>query len=524
MAEAPEPTILPPATELAATEPVLPPTQVDYSALDTKALDAAIVKSLEIASHYARQFDAEKKAHLLPALMEMETRWNKKQGARSDLSQLPIQGKWHDYLRHCGVKPSTYRGWKKGYYDAIALMSPQLGGESASLPSSDVLTSVQKEVVSALVDQGYRQSDALALVKTVTGDTFAELFTNCLANRLKAADRQKQSAPAGDAQTEPVPVTAEPVDSQSKAGATPEAVKLGAESPRYEESQQPVSDDVTVQPPQPPAILPVAREAKADSVTPEEFETVLGAVPVLEVQALKDETSARIKEIKPWIEEQLARLQHDAKADANACKTKYIGDAIDTFVSRLASGFNGPSFQKTLTARDKRTYPDDLRHVAETLRRGGWMLLSMARNMAQVSAEEQPEEHAPANDTEPDSDAQEQSPCPESVTTQSSTEKAVETSAEAETQEPPVQSVPKKKPVKASTAKPIKADGVTAKPGYLCKFQGTDWESWRYPMGTIPTATLIRMGDGKEVGSVPVSELRYVRDPDAMASESIRRY
>jgi hypothetical protein len=155
LAETPEPIVLPPANELAAIEPVLPPTQVDYSALDTKALDAAIVKSLEIAGHYAKQFDAEKKAHLLPALMEMETRWNKKQGARSDLSRLPIYGKCHDYLRHCGLKPSTYRGWKKGYYDALALTTPQLGGESASLPNSDVLTSVQKEVVSALVGQGY---------------------------------------------------------------------------------------------------------------------------------------------------------------------------------------------------------------------------------------------------------------------------------------------------------------------------------------------------------------------------------
>ena len=54
MAETPEPTILPPATELAATEPVLPSTQVDYSTLDTKALDAAIVKSLKIASHYCK--------------------------------------------------------------------------------------------------------------------------------------------------------------------------------------------------------------------------------------------------------------------------------------------------------------------------------------------------------------------------------------------------------------------------------------------------------------------------------------
>jgi hypothetical protein len=494
---------------------VLPPTQVDYSKLDTNALDAAIVQSLVRAGHYARQFDAEKKAHLLPALMAMETRWNKKQGARSDLSQLPISGKWHDYLRHRGVKPSTYRSWKKGYYDAIALTSPQLGEESASLPSSDALTSVQKEVVSALVDQGYRQSDARALVTSVKGDTFTELFKNCLANRLKPGDRQKQSVPAGDAQTEPVPVTAEPVGSESKAA---EAVKLGAESgPRHEESQQPVSDDVTVQPPQPPAILPVAREAKADSVTPEEFETVLGAVPVLEVQALKDETPARIKEIQPWIEEQLERLMHDAKADASACSAKYIGDAIDMFAFRFAYSFSSVPFRSTMAERDKGTHPDDLRHVAETLRRGGELLLSMASNMAQCSAEKQPEEHAPANDTEPNSDAQGQSPCPESVTTQSSTEKAVEAPAENGTVEPSVRSQPKKKLVKASTAKPLKAHGVTVKPGYLCKFQGTDWEILAVSDGDDLTATLIRMGDGKEVGSVPVSELRYVRDPDAAA-------
>ncbi len=589
MADAPEPIVLPPAIELAAIEPVLPPTQVDYSTLDIKALDEAIVKSLEIAGHYAKQFDAEKKAHLLPALMEMETRWNKKQGARSDLSRLPIYGKWHDYLRHCGLKPSTYRSWKKGYYDAIALTSPQLGEESASLPSSDVLTSVQEEVVSALVGQGYRQSDARALVKAIKGDTFAELFKNCLANRLKAADRQERPAPATvpsvesypttatpaepapvtpsmDSESnptkpaEPTPVTTEPMESESipepkpthldietilggkvvpdetsikpeneheallvaaekAAGVatTPDAVKRGAEpSPSHERFHQDVNDEATMEPPQSPAILAVASETKAGSVTPEEFQKVLGAVLVPEVQSLKDETSARIKEIQPWIEEQLARLQRDAKADASACKTKYIGDAIDTFAFRFAYSFASVPFRSTVVARDKGTYPDDLRHVAKTIRRGGELLLSMANNMAQVSAEEQPKEHAPANDTKPDSDGQGQSPCPESVTTQSSTEKAVETSAETGTVEPPTQSVPKKR-VKVSTVKSVKADGITVKPGYLCKFQGTDWEIVAVFPGDDPMVNLIRLHDDKRVGSVSVSELRFVTDPDAAA-------
>ena len=173
--------------------------------------------------------------------MEMETRWNKKQKARSDLSPLPIHGKWHDYLRHCGLKPSTYRGWKKGYYDAIALTSPQLGEESASLPSSDALTSVQKEVISALVDQGYRQSNARALVTGVKGNTFTELFKNCLANRLKPGDRHEQPAPA----TAPEKAVA--------AAATPDAVKLGA-GPSSSHEESPNARGEMQEPPQPSPI------------------------------------------------------------------------------------------------------------------------------------------------------------------------------------------------------------------------------------------------------------------------------
>ncbi len=67
-------------------------------------------------------------------------------------------------------------------------------------------------------------------------------------------------------------------------------------------------------------------------------------------------------------------------------------------------------------------------------------------------------------------------------------------------------------------AKLPKADGVTVKPGYLCKFQGTDYEVVAVTDGDDHTATLIRQHDGKEIGPVPVSDLRYVSDPEEIAS------
>jgi len=68
------------------------------------------------------------------------------------------------------------------------------------------------------------------------------------------------------------------------------------------------------------------------------------------------------------------------------------------------------------------------------------------------------------------------------------------------------------------TATPVTAGGVTVKPGFSCKHNGQDCEVVAVFDGDDPTATLIRLGDGKEVGPVPIEELRFITDPGEMAS------
>lgn len=61
---------------------------VDYSKMASEDLDAVIVKSYRKVSHYAAMSRGELGDILLPALMEMEGRYDKKQGVRNDLLAL----------------------------------------------------------------------------------------------------------------------------------------------------------------------------------------------------------------------------------------------------------------------------------------------------------------------------------------------------------------------------------------------------------------------------------------------------
>lgn len=59
---------------------------------------------------------------LYPALLEAEARYNKQQGARTDLHDLKEPG-FHEFLASVGVPPGTYRSWKS----RIAAAMKQLG-------------------------------------------------------------------------------------------------------------------------------------------------------------------------------------------------------------------------------------------------------------------------------------------------------------------------------------------------------------------------------------------------------------
>ncbi len=55
------------------------------------------------------------------ALLEMEGRYNKQQGARSDLHKLPAQT-WTEYVEASGVDPATYRKWKSRQNQTLKLL------------------------------------------------------------------------------------------------------------------------------------------------------------------------------------------------------------------------------------------------------------------------------------------------------------------------------------------------------------------------------------------------------------------
>jgi hypothetical protein len=57
-------------------------------------------------------------SELYPALLEVEARYNKQQGARADLHDLKAQG-FHEFLYSVGVPPGTFRSWKSRVNTAI---------------------------------------------------------------------------------------------------------------------------------------------------------------------------------------------------------------------------------------------------------------------------------------------------------------------------------------------------------------------------------------------------------------------
>src|ERR1017187_2304180 len=84
-----------------------------YTEMPTLKLDAYIKNRLEECYKASHTF-TQRAAQLLPALLETESRFNKQQGARSDLHELKVQT-WHEYLKSLGVNPSTFRGWKSDF-------------------------------------------------------------------------------------------------------------------------------------------------------------------------------------------------------------------------------------------------------------------------------------------------------------------------------------------------------------------------------------------------------------------------
>jgi len=81
-------------------------------------LDARIRKSMDKCERHHHAFLKEVKESLYPALLEMESRYEKQQGARSDLHELLAQT-WHEYLVSVGLPPGTFRSMKSRMNSAL---------------------------------------------------------------------------------------------------------------------------------------------------------------------------------------------------------------------------------------------------------------------------------------------------------------------------------------------------------------------------------------------------------------------
>jgi hypothetical protein len=96
-----------------------------------------------------------------------------------------------------------------------------------------------------------------------------------------------------------------------------------------------------------------------------------------------------VKDIKKWLDQQLALMAADTANAASQCEVKYLADAAGTFTPRFAYSFASTSFRKALEARDKGKYAGDLKRIAGILQHGGELLLALAKNIVVSSLREE---------------------------------------------------------------------------------------------------------------------------------------
>lgn len=92
-------------------------TQVDptknplFQQMSTESLDSFIQAQVQHCTAIVDKLNQTVREQLYPALLEMESRFEKKPGARNDIATLKVKG-WHDYLRTRGITPEAFRKWK----------------------------------------------------------------------------------------------------------------------------------------------------------------------------------------------------------------------------------------------------------------------------------------------------------------------------------------------------------------------------------------------------------------------------
>lgn len=86
-------------------------TPAKYAEMPTGKLDSVIRAQASQCSKLQREFTRKQSTRLYPALLEMESRFEKRERFRTDLKKLNAPT-WHGYLKSVGVQPAAYRQWK----------------------------------------------------------------------------------------------------------------------------------------------------------------------------------------------------------------------------------------------------------------------------------------------------------------------------------------------------------------------------------------------------------------------------
>jgi uncharacterized damage-inducible protein DinB len=114
--------------EPAKSTPVTVTQVTKLADLTSVELDALIKDRAKRCERHVAGF-ARRVSELYLALFEMEGRYTKQQGARTDLKELPAQT-WTDYVEASGVSPDAYRKWKSRMNESMKLLGGMVSSDS----------------------------------------------------------------------------------------------------------------------------------------------------------------------------------------------------------------------------------------------------------------------------------------------------------------------------------------------------------------------------------------------------------
>jgi len=142
--------------------------------LTSVELDAYIRDRAVRCERYVAGF-ARRVSELYLALLEMEGRFNKQQGARTDLKELSAQT-WTEYVESSGANPDAYRKWKSRMNAATKQLGTVVvpdggnGGKNGGSSKNAAVTQAAKELADAKLKLGKSAEDGSEQAKAILAD------------------------------------------------------------------------------------------------------------------------------------------------------------------------------------------------------------------------------------------------------------------------------------------------------------------------------------------------------------------